>query len=209
VLRKDIITLVRAIRKTDNNTVRLLLDRTPELARATAQRPPKKDDGQSPLQIAFKVGNFEAAKALLDAGADPNYQESSSINEWTAPVLHDAIRATIFSSKTLRNDEGNFLAGLALTRAMLVAGADPNKTDSYGNTSGMRAVLDARQMLLHPDVKPDPEGTADQVRRVFALLQEFGADFDLATQTRHSARDEIKTSGLSQFHLLPSTSSPY
>lgn len=55
--------------------MRQLLLRRPELANCAAKQPPKKDDGQSPLQVALKTCNFEVAQLLLDAGADVNFIE--------------------------------------------------------------------------------------------------------------------------------------
>ncbi|MCT4595158.1 MAG: ankyrin repeat domain-containing protein [Anaeromicrobium sp.] len=37
--------------------------------------PPKKDDGQSPLQVALKTGNFQIADFLIDNGANLNFME--------------------------------------------------------------------------------------------------------------------------------------
>lgn len=57
----------------------------------TAKQPPKKDDGQSPLQVALKNGAFDIADYLIDQGADLNFiEDASCCNEWRAPVLHDA-----------------------------------------------------------------------------------------------------------------------
>lgn len=41
--------LFTAIRKKDNETVKALIEKKPELVNCTAKQPPKKDDGQSPL----------------------------------------------------------------------------------------------------------------------------------------------------------------
>lgn len=57
--------LFQAIRQGDLETVKELLDKKPELIECTAKQPPKKDDGQSPLQVALKTGNFEIAEYLL------------------------------------------------------------------------------------------------------------------------------------------------
>jgi hypothetical protein len=203
MLRKDIKAFIKAIRKHENTLVKQMLMDIPELVVAKAKSPPKKDDGQSPLQIAFKVGNFEAAEELLNQGADPDYLEESEINEWTAPVLHDAIRATIFNSRTLHKDDTGFKWGLRLIRNMLEKGANPNKEDSYGNNCGMRAVLDARQMILHPDVDTASDGTVSQVKQIFAVLQEFGADYDLYNEKRESTRKALINMGLSEYNLLP------
>jgi hypothetical protein len=53
------------------------------------------------LQVAFKAGQFAIATLLIEHGADVNFQESSLVNEWTAPVLHDAVRAALFSTWSL------------------------------------------------------------------------------------------------------------
>lgn len=203
MLRKDVKKFIAAIRKHENASVIQMLMDIPELVAAKAKSPPKKDDGQSPLQIAFKVGNFEAAEALLRSGADPNYIEESEINEWTAPVLHDAIRATIFNSKTLQKEVEGFEYGMLLIRALLEKGANPNQEDSYGNNCGMRAALDARQMIVHPEVNTAVDGTIAQIRRVFAVLYEFGVDYDKVTGTRESTRKALDNMGLSEFNLLP------
>lgn len=203
MLRKDIKAFIKAIRKHENTVVRRMLVDIPDLIDSKAKSPPKKDDGQSPLQIAFKVGNFDAAEMLLARGANPDYMEESEVNEWTAPVLHDAIRATMFNSKTLEKDDIGFKRGLNLIRAMLEKGANPNKEDFYGNNCGMRVVLDARQMIMHPNVDATCDGTASQARLVFAVLQEFGAAFDCPTERRESVREAIVSKGLSEYNLLP------
>jgi Ankyrin repeat. len=91
--------LFTAIRQSDFEKVKTLIERKPELVNCVAKQPPKKDDGQSPLQVAFKTGNFDIADYLVDQGANVNFIEAESINEWKAPVIHDAIRATVFSSR--------------------------------------------------------------------------------------------------------------
>jgi ankyrin repeat protein len=91
--------LFQAIRQSDRAKVEKLLDADPSLVRSTAKAPPKKDDGQSPLQVAFKAGQFDIADLLIDREADVNFTEVSQVNEWRAPVIHDAIRAAVFSSR--------------------------------------------------------------------------------------------------------------
>jgi ankyrin repeat protein len=89
-----------AIRKGDLEQVAALI--AADKAYLTVCRaPPKKDDGQSGLQVAFKAGQFAIATLLIEQGADVNFQESSLVNEWTAPVLHDAVRAALFSTWSL------------------------------------------------------------------------------------------------------------
>ncbi len=88
-----------AIRHSDIDTVKEILTDRPELIACTAKQPPKNDDGQSPLQVALKTGNFDIVDYLLELGADVNFMEAEPCcNEWKAPVLHDAINAAIMSS---------------------------------------------------------------------------------------------------------------
>ena len=68
--------LFTAIRQKDFEAVKALLDKKPELIACTAKQPPKKDDGQSPLQVALKTGSFDVADYLLDLGADVNFIEA-------------------------------------------------------------------------------------------------------------------------------------
>jgi hypothetical protein len=55
--------LFKAIRHGDLVQVSAMLERHPELVRAYAIHPPRKDDGQSPLQMAIKTGKHDNARA--------------------------------------------------------------------------------------------------------------------------------------------------
>ncbi len=188
-----------AIRQGDLDQVKELIDQKPELISCTAKQPPKKDDGQSPLQIAIKSGNLKIAEYLLDCGADVNFMDTESCNEWKMPVIQDAIMAAVMSSRFLRftynvgdkewelaRTKEQFQAGFSLLKRMLEAGADPNATDSYGNSCLQRAVLDARQILptIHysdptwKDTRPLNSELAEDLTLIFNLLFEKGADFN-------------------------------
>src|SRR5437763_1095064 len=130
-MKKDIKALFSAIRKHENSTARALLADNPALVNVCASAPPKKDDGQSPLQVAFKTANFEMAAHLIDLGAHIHFMEESQINEWRVPVLHDALRAAVFSAHDGKIvDHDHFPAAIALIRRMLDLGVDPNAVDS-------------------------------------------------------------------------------
>lgn len=179
--------LFKEIRGGDLAAVTARLDDRPDLVHAIATAPPKKDDGQSPLQVAFKCGQFPIARLLIDRGADVAFMESSAINAWRTPVLHDAIRATVFSTRWGRNRAlrhespriewfstlERFEEALALLANLLARGADPRQTDSFGNPALMRAVLDARQLMNGDSFLPE---TREDLPRVFALLLAAGAD---------------------------------
>ena len=92
--------LFTAIRQNDLETVKEIIEKKPELVNCVAKQPPKKDDGQSPLQVALKTEAFEIASYLIDNGANVNFIESEDCaNLWRAPVIHDAINAAIMCSR--------------------------------------------------------------------------------------------------------------
>jgi len=164
------------------------IDNDPSLVHAVAKSPPKKDDGQSTLQVAIKSGNFDVAHLLLDRGADVNFIDSSAINRWNVPVLHDALRAAVFSTRfgrnralpgeprhiEIMNTADDFERAFGLLTRMIASGADSHREDSMGNPALMRAVLDARQVVEEP-LLPELE---EDLARVFGLLRDAGADFE-------------------------------
>jgi ankyrin repeat protein len=190
-MKKDIKALFSAIRKHDDVTARALLAANPALVNACASAPPKKDDGQAPLQAAFKTANFDMAAHLIDLGANIHFMEESQINEWRAPVLHDALRAAVFSARDGKTtDSGNFTAAVALLRKMLDLGVDPNTIDSYGNNPLLRALMDSRQRLVAQPGFPDhveKETLNRDLREIFATLIAKGADIHAAGPDRESA----------------------
>jgi ankyrin repeat protein len=190
-MKKDIKALISAIRKHENQTARALLAQDPSLVSACASAPPKKDDGQSPLQIAFKTGNFDIAGLLIDLGANVHFMEESAINEWHAPVLHDALRAAAFTARDGTTPGGeNFEQAVDLVRRLLAMGVDPNATDSYGNNALLRALMDSRQRLVVQPGFPDKvanDRLNRDLREIFQALIQAGADVHASTSQRESA----------------------
>lgn len=191
--------LFLAIRHGDLQKVKDLIDNDPELVHCTAKQPPKKDDGQSPLQVALKSGNFAIADYLLDMGADPNFMESEDCyySEWRAPALHDAIRAAVMESRwnvrrggwrdePVRYEEMSNpeVTGQAyrLLEKMISLGGDVNKLDSVGVNSVWRFFLDAYQVLPRDD-DDNRNLFSDKVHsdllRILKLLKSAGARFDV------------------------------
>ena len=187
--------LFTAIRKGDFVTVRTVLEKKPELLCCVATPPPKKDAGQSLLQVALKCGQIEIAEYLIEKGADVNFIEADDCgNEWRMPVIQDAINAAIMNSRWNTNNE---LMGFkvfsteqkadrayAVLERMLEKGADLNKSDSYGNTGIWRACIQAQQILPSMDRTTGGLGKyriytkeleAD-LSRIFRLLIRYGAD---------------------------------
>jgi ankyrin repeat protein len=191
--------LFTAIRNKEIEKIQTIISKNPQLVNATAKQPPKKDDGQSALQVAFKSRNFWAAKFFLENDADVNFMEKETVNEWRMPVIQDAIMATISlvrfavpvnpwdpekkGQNEIRNTKDNFEKIFALLSMMIEKGADVSVTDSYGNHGLMRACLDVANFWT---IKPEPlnKEAVEDIRRVFDLLITAGADLNQTTPTR-------------------------
>ena len=199
--KKDIKTFFQAIRNRDLQKVKELVVSDKEYLTATNFAPPKKDDGQSGLQVAFKTGNFDIAEFLVEQGADVNFIETSDINEWKAPVLHDCIRATVFNSYTLQKDTTQFDKAISLLKGLLLRNADPNAVDSYGNNCLNRALLDAQQMLNNPNTDFSNGILLQQLRTVFGELIKAGADPNQSNDSRESFARNIANGRLEQYEL--------
>lgn len=115
-----------------------MIEGKPELVNCVAKQPPKKDDGQSPLQVAIKTGNFDITNLLIDSGADINFIEGEdSYDDWRMPVLNYAILAAVMNCRyTLRMDFGDRIyeeeksteeradAAFGVLKRLLESGAD-------------------------------------------------------------------------------------
>lgn len=71
--------LFKAVRQEKVDEVKQILEKKPELMNCISVPPPKKDTGQSPLQVAIKIGAFEIAYYLIDVGADINFMEEETL----------------------------------------------------------------------------------------------------------------------------------
>ncbi len=170
--------LFKMIRQENLEEVKKIIENKPELVNCTATPPPKKDIGQSPLQVAIKTDAFEIAYYLLEHGANVNFIESEEevgTGELRMPVLHDAIRTTLHSlcySNIKASEEG-----LKLVKRMLELGADPNQKASNGIAAFGHAVLDAEYLLKSPSAYSDvQEFTRNQLIKLLDLLVQYGAN---------------------------------
>ena len=199
--KKDIKAFFQAIRNSDIETVTKLVSNDKTYLTVTNFSPPKKDDGQSGLQVAFKTANFDIAEFLINNEADVNYQEKSEINEWTAPVLHDCIRATIFNCQTTdENETSEFNRAFELLQLMLSKNADPNSVDSYGNNCLHRVYLDAGQVIDNDYYEQNK--ALSQIRKVFKQLIEAGANPKLSNDDRESLIEMIKEEQMEKYKLI-------
>ena len=126
--------LFTMIRQGNLEEVAAILDKKPELISCLAKAPPKKDDGQSPLMVAIKSDNLEAAHLLLDRRADVNFADAVNPygSNFGAPIWYDAIgqcfmRAGHTVGPGPERSKGYFL----LLRRLLEMGMDPNQKTSH------------------------------------------------------------------------------
>jgi hypothetical protein len=191
--------LFLAIRHNDLQQVKDIISKKPDLVHCTAKQPPKKDDGQSPLQVALKTPNFDIADYLLDMGADPNFMESENCvyNDWRAPALHDAICAAVMESRwsvkrggwggkpvyyeVMSKPEVTEHAYRVLER-MISLGGDVNKLDSLGDNSIWRFFMEAHHIIPRDDedtIYQFSEEVHSDLLRILKLLKSSGARFDV------------------------------
>ncbi|MCM1050120.1 MAG: ankyrin repeat domain-containing protein [Clostridiales bacterium] len=189
--------LFNAIRKSNINEVKSIISNKPELVNCVAKQPPKKDDGQSPLQVALKTGNFEIAEYLIDMGADLNFMEDiTCCNSWRTPVVHDAINAAVMNCRWNTNNKYSGFEVFStkqkaetaynILKKMIAAGADLNKLDSYGNSAIWRFCLQAAQILPSYNYKENFENDdrvftnelEEDLSKILKLLCEYGADLN-------------------------------
>lgn len=79
--------------------------------------------------------------------------------------------------------------------------ADTNGIDSYGNSSLMRALLDAKLLIDHPNFNEKLK-TLEQTRKKFKLLIEFGADLEYSNEKRPKLLERIKDFGMEKYNLI-------
>lgn len=199
--------LFKAIRDRDTDKIIELIAKKPDLVNCAAKQPPKKDHGQSPLQVALKAKNFWAVKYLLENGADVNFIDTTSVYEWKMPVLHDAIMATVSLARfefpvdpwngekkdlyELKGVKEHFDKTFSLLRFMIDKGADVNSVDSYGNTVLMRACADIEYRWTNKK-RPLPNETIEDLEQIFDLLISSGAEIHRSTPTRKAITEMNK-----------------
>ena len=187
-----------AIRDGNLEEVKQIIEKKPELVNCVAKQPPKKDDGQSPLQVSLKTGNTEIAEYLLEKGADVNHiEDESCCNEWRAPVIHDAINCAVMQSRWNSNDrfkgfvvhssEEKAMNALCILKKVIEGGADANALDSYGNSCLNRFGLQASQILPKWDhvnqcERKDVHTFTDELHQdlcnVLRILKDAGANIE-------------------------------
>ena len=169
--------LFKAIRQENLEEVKSIIEKKPELVNCIAAAPPQKDNGQSPLQVAIKIGAVDIIDYLIENGADVNFMEAEDDDPGVrCPVLHDAIIMAMTSlcyEAFHDSDEG-----LRIVEELLKRGADPNKKASNGFDALNIAIAEAEFVLENKSYSASWEKAEQQIVKLFDLLIEYGADFE-------------------------------
>ena len=160
--------------------------------------------------IQLNIANY-----LLDNGANVNYIESESVNEWKAPVIHDAIRTAIMNTRWNTFD-GNIKVfhtkeesnkAFNLLKRIIEMGADTNAHDSYNNSCLDRVYLDCKQILPYYDVEKDilsndrviTNEIKEDISRIIKILIDNGANTNEKNiNTNKSFKESVKCSAISK-----------
>ena len=166
---------------------RLISDK-PELINSISGPKPKKDHGQSLLQVALKTGHNEIAEFLIDAGINVNFMEAEENDLGPRmPAIFDAITAVIDSlcigvfrtseEATRKFEESD--AALGLLKKMIQCGADVNGKTSNGLSTVNWSLHHASLIMGRPSIYPNSqEKVREQLRAVLDCLFDNGFDYD-------------------------------
>lgn len=186
---------------------------------------PKKDIGQSPLQVAIKCGEFEIIDLLLDNGADPDFMENradqpaDTENYYFMPmsVLHDAIMG-VFGSLPYGEFErsANYVKIIA---RLLEMGADPNK-ESFPHPKTNKTTLPLQTLITQTnavlyqfknresewDIKKY-DAAQTHLFEILDLMKKYGVDFDLWLNRESCDGNTNRWAYLDDF--IPTEDKPY
>lgn len=169
--------LFTVIRQGKLDEVERFIERRPDLVNCVSGALPKKDHGQSPLQVAFKAGKYEIADYLIEHGADVDFMEAEDEDPGLrAPVLFDAISATVISLCYKKFDESE--CAFDCLKKLVEKGADVNKLASNGYDAINWAVTRAELLFERPSVYQQSQtAVRKQLTKILDLLIEYGADY--------------------------------
>lgn len=189
--------MFKEIRHGDIEKIRMRIAKNPAVVNEIyTGTKPKKDIGQSPLQVAMKCGQFEVIDLLLENGADPDFMEDranqpdNTKDYYFMPmsVLHDAIMG-VFGSLPYGEFERseNYVRRIA---KLLELGANPNK-ESYPHPRTNNTTLPLDTLIGHADeilhryqdrdsefVTPKYDAAKKHLFEILDLLKKYGVDFD-------------------------------
>lgn len=175
------------LRQGNIDEVKRIITNKPELLSSVSGPKPKKDHGQSLLQVAFKAGKLDIAEYLIEAGIDVNFMEEKDDDPGVrAPVLFDAITAVLMSLcvgeyRTQEEVAQKFKESdraLNLMRKMILLGADVNKRTSNEMNAINWSLHHAENIMDSPNGYPySQEKVREQLSLILDCLIENGADY--------------------------------
>ena len=188
--------LFKAVRQNDLEAIKQILAKNPEVIDNIATPPPKKDEGQSPLQVAIKVGNLEIAHYLIEKGADVNHMEPDNGVPWNqcfkCPLLFDAIIGLYLTWETRREEY------MHLILRLLASGADPNKQDNRGFSAWDFAINRYCIKMYEMRDTEEKKVVTDMTRELLDALVKYNAE----VVNTDRIRNELKINELYQLVVL-------
>lgn len=185
------------LRRGDLEGVRQILDKKPEEVNAVSGDKPKRDQGQSLLQVAIKSGHLDIADLLIDRGADLNFiEEPTELNPFCQPVLQTAGGRAVFDCRRMiKRWNGQYEMYSSKEKAdksfkvfekMLELGADISQKDSHDGTLLQTILIETKEVL--PSYYWKTKETSDNVlitdelrhdlNRIYDLLIRYGVTAD-------------------------------
>ena len=197
--QKNIIDFIKTIRENDFEKIKKMVADDKAYVTVCNGKTPKRDAGQSALQIALKTGSFDIAQFLIEQGADVNFIEDQTIATVFCPVLHDCIKMVFLYSL---DKEMYYDKALNILKMMISKGANPETVDCAGNNALNRAILDTAFMRKYPDYDKMEKIAVERFREIFKILIDAGADINETNNKRDNAINNIKKFGLENYKLL-------
>lgn len=181
--------LFTLLRQGNIDEIMRLISGKPELINSVSGPKPKKDHGQSLLQVALKTGHNDIAEYLIDVGIDVNFMEAEDNDPGPRmPVIFDAITAVIDSlcigmyrtSEEVARKFEESDAALRLLKKMIQCGADVNRKTSNGLSTVNWSLHHAALIMGRPSIYPySQEKVREQLRAILDYLFDNGFDYDV------------------------------
>lgn len=194
------------LRRGDIEGVRQILDKKPEEVNAVSGDKPKRDQGQSLLQVAIKSGHLDIADLLIDRGAELNFiEEPTELNPFCQPVIQTAGGRAVFDCRRMiKRWNGQYEMYSSKEKAdqsfkvfkkMLELGADISQKDSYGGTLLQNILIETKEVL--PSYYWKTKETSDNVLITDELRHDLNRIYDLLI------RYGVTSEEISAYHKIP------
>ena len=194
------------LRRGDIEGVRQILDKKPEEVNAVSGDKPKRDQGQSLLQVAIKSGHLDIADLLIDRGADINFiEEPTELNPFCQPVIQTAGGRAVFDCRRMiKRWNGQYEMYSSKEKAdqsfkvfkkMLELGADISQKDSHRGTLLQTILIETKEVL--PSYYWKTKETSDNVLITDELRHDLNRIYDLLI------RYGVTSEEISAYHKIP------